>query len=284
MASCNIDLLENEFLEEYSTRDSIRRYTRTTAGYGISYLLDHNYGDIYREVLQRYVPKGRLQSGIRLLEFGCGGGMNLIHLLSLLERQGIPLQLACGTDFSGALLAAAGAETKSYLAPALREKVRFIEARNETLMADLAAGMNLGPQELAGSFDLLVGVNTIRYCHRLKNQAECVKGIFSLLAPGGTCVVIDMNDKFPAFRSRFRDQRTKEKEALYLPSLEAYAAPFHAAGFEVLRQEHFCWVPHSAGRGLTTTMRILTPFLNVLTPQRAMRSLVVARKPLTASA
>jgi len=33
------------FLEEYSTERNIRRYVKKTAGHGISYLLEHDYGD-----------------------------------------------------------------------------------------------------------------------------------------------------------------------------------------------------------------------------------------------
>src|SRR5271154_5306289 len=90
--------LNASFLEEYSSEESIRKYTGKTAGHGISYLLDHDYGKIYLAAIARYVPKPRLKTGIRLWEFGCGGGMNLLHLVSVLGRQGIPVDLACGTD------------------------------------------------------------------------------------------------------------------------------------------------------------------------------------------
>jgi len=132
-------------------------------------------------------------------------------------------------------------------------------------------------EALLGSFDLLLGVNTIRYSHRLSNQMGCARGIFNLLARGGVCIIIDMNNKFPAFRSRFRDAQSPE--ATYLPTLDAYAAPFVSVGFEILRKESFCWIPHSAGSGLTTFMRMLAPILNTVSRSRAMRSLVIARKP-----
>src|SRR5580698_515021 len=116
--------LNANFLEEYSTEDSIRKYTGKTAGHGISYLLDHEYGKIYTESIRKYVPKSALKTGIRLWEFGCGGGMNLLHLVSTLERQGTPVGFACGTDFSGTLIAAAGSEAKKYIAPNKMGKVR----------------------------------------------------------------------------------------------------------------------------------------------------------------
>jgi hypothetical protein len=124
----------------------------------------------------------------------------------------------------------------------------------------------------------MVGVNTVRYCHRLENEDAVAATIKSLLADRGVCVVIDMNDKFPAFRSRIRDRMNKDARAYYLPSLAEYSRPFETVGFTILRRENFCWIPHSAGPGLTAFMKALTPALNAVAPKRAMRSLVVAQK------
>src|SRR5262245_59390562 len=90
-------------LEQYSSEDAVRRYKRGTAGYGISYLLDHEYGNIYLNILRNYLlaPVGR---GIRLLEFGCGAGMNLIHWLKILNGEKLPVEAAYGTDFSEPLI------------------------------------------------------------------------------------------------------------------------------------------------------------------------------------
>lgn len=266
------------FLEEYNSQDSIRKYTKATAGSGISYLLDHDYGQIYLDVLERYIPKSNIQRGVRVWEFGCGGGMNLVHLVSMMERRGIIVDRAYGTDFSETLIDAANNEAAKYLLPSQQKKIRFCVARNESLIDDVSSRLKIPREQLAGSFDLLLGVNTIRYCHRLMNEMECVAAISELLVNKGVCVVIDMNDKFPAFRSRFRDRRTKEKKAYYLPTLDEYARPFASAGFEVLRKENFCWIPHSAGPGLTAVMRTLTPVLSTVLPSHAMRSLVISRK------
>jgi SAM-dependent methyltransferase len=270
--------LTGEFLEEYNSEESIRRYTKETAGSGISYLLDHDYGEIYLEVLEKYIPQSRKQKGIRLWEFGCGGGMNLLHLVSVMERRGIALDCAYGTDFSETLIEAAKRETKKYLTPEQSKKVRFCVARNENLLEDVTKGLEIDKNVLLGSCDFVFGVNTIRYCHRLMNENECAAEIFNLLTDNGVCVVIDMNNKFPAFRSRVRDRLTKEAKAYYLPSLEEYARPFTSAGFEILKKENFCWIPHSAGAGLTSVMKALTPVLSTLAPSRAMRSLVIGRK------
>jgi SAM-dependent methyltransferase len=271
--------LSDDFLAEYSTAQSIRKYSKETAGSGICYLLDHDYGEIYREILAMYVPTERKNSGIRMWEFGCGAGMNLLHLVSLIGDAGFALDFAIGTDFSDKLIEAASMEARASLAPRQRERVRFCLARNESLISDATKSRGLTRESLLRSFDLIIGVNTIRYCHRLGNERLCTSNIFDLLRTGGVCIVIDMNRGFPAFRGRLRDRLTKEKKAYYLPSLEEYARPFASAGFEILRKENFCWIPHSASPGLTSVMGALTPLLSALAPNRAMRSLLVCRKP-----
>jgi 2-polyprenyl-3-methyl-5-hydroxy-6-metoxy-1,4-benzoquinol methylase len=274
----NPSMLNGEFLEEYSSEDSLRKYSKETAGNGISYLLDHDYGEIYFSVIENQIPKSRVEKGIRLWEFGCGAGMNLLHLMSALERRGIPIEYAVGTDFSEALIGAAKLQAQRYLAPEQNQKVRFCVASHENLVEEVTKGLGVGKKALLGSFDVMLGVNTIRYCHRLMKENEVAATITSLLADRGVCIVIDMNDKFPAFRSRFRDRLAKEARAYYLPSLEEYARPFSAAGLQILKRENFCWIPHSAGSGLTAVMRALTPVLNTVAPSRAMRSLVIAQK------
>ena len=271
--------LRQDFLKEYSDGEKIRRYMKKTAGHGISYLLDHDYGDIYLEVADKYIPKAKTGKGLRLLEFGCGAGMNLLHLVSVLERRGMAVDFACGTDFSEALIESAKVEAKETLKPQLMDKVRFCVARNDNLIGDMTRELGSSRESLVGSFDLIFGVNTVRYCHRLKNEKDCAEGIHELLADGGVCIVIDMNDKFPAFRSRFRDRMRKGKDSYYLPSLDEYARPFASAGFEILRKDNFCWIPHSAGQSLTAIMRFMTPLLNGLGRRYAMRSLVISRKP-----
>ena len=72
--------LNEDFLKEYSAEENIRRYMKKTAGHGISYLLEHDYGQIYLEVIDNFLPKAAVAGGLRILEFGCGAGMNLLHL------------------------------------------------------------------------------------------------------------------------------------------------------------------------------------------------------------
>ena len=38
--------LNEQFLDEYVSDDAVRKYTTETAGYGISYLLEHEYARI----------------------------------------------------------------------------------------------------------------------------------------------------------------------------------------------------------------------------------------------
>ena len=263
-------------LEEYSSEDAVRRYSKGTAGYGISYLLDHEYGDIYLNALQNYLsaPVGK---GIRLLEFGCGAGMNLLHCLRILEREKVPVEAAYGTDFSERLILEASKEA-ACLPPELARRVRFLAGRNERLIADLSEGLNVHRREIVSAFHLVIGVNTFRYCHRLGKGKECAQDIYNMLAPGGVCVMIDMNCKFPLFRSLLRDHLTKTAEQRYIPTLREYSLPFESVGFEILDHRNFCWIPHSAGPALAGTCRTLAPILNLLIPSFAMRSLVIARR------
>jgi len=267
--------LYEKFLDEYVSEDAVRKYTTETAGYGITYLLQNDYAQIYLEAIDVYLHTSR-ERPLHLLEFGCGGGMNITRLVSLLESKNVPVECAYGTDFSPRLVEAAGQEAKAFLSPNLAGKLSFHVARNETLVQDLTSDLH-AENDLLGSFDLIVGVNTFRYCHRLGKGLDCASDIYRLLKPGGVCINIDMNDRFPAFRSRLKGQGQNQNEC-YLPSLDEYASPFKTVGFEIVKKGNFCWIPHSAGRALTFCCRLGSPFLNLFARSRAMRSLVVARK------
>lgn len=266
-----------KFLDEYASDGAVRKYTTGTAGHGISYLLNNDYGRLYLKVVDSYLRTMPVQP-LRLLEFGCGGGMNITRLVSLLEKRGNPVGCAYGTDFSTRLLEAAEQEAKAFLPPDLKKKLSFHVARNENLSQELAAGIKKPVAELYGSFDLIVGVNTFRYCHRIKKGVDCAQDIYRLLRPQGVCIIIDMNDRFPAFRSRLKGL-DRDPVACYIPTLKEYASPFEATGFEMIKKGNFCWVPHSAGPALTLSCRLMSPFLNLMLRSRAMRSLVIARKP-----
>ena len=91
----------DKFLDEYGSEDAVRKYTTGTAGVGISYLLRNDYARVYLDAVDSYLRTSPPRP-LRLLEFGCGGGMNIITLVSLLEQRGIPVECAYGTDFSRA--------------------------------------------------------------------------------------------------------------------------------------------------------------------------------------
>ena len=271
--------MDEAFFTEYTSHGAILKYTKATAGHGISYLLDHDYKDVYLGALAT-LPAGGKQRGIRILEFGCGGGMNLVQLVSVLKREGVKVEQAVGADFSPVLIEAAKRESKNYLRPEDQAGIEFHIAKNESLASDLSAATGIDSAKLADSFDFILGVNTMRYCHHSGSELSAARNILHLLKPGGVCVNIDMNDRFPLFVSAVKNKfRLHKLEECYIPSLEEYAAPFKATGFEILREEHFCWVSHSAGNLLCLGLRTLAPVLNVLCKSRAMRSLVVARKP-----
>jgi 2-polyprenyl-3-methyl-5-hydroxy-6-metoxy-1,4-benzoquinol methylase len=266
----------NVYLEEYSSEDAVRKYTSQTAGYGIRYLLANDYAQVYLTAVDEFL-KVRGDVGLRLLEFGCGGGMNIITLLALLERKGRKVDLAVGTDFSERLITAARNEADMFLTPEQQKRIRFAVARNDELASDLAAAMNASKKELEKSFQVILGVNTFRYCHRLGKELNCAKAIADLLMPGGISIMIDMNRKFPAFRSKLR-RSPEPPEERYLPTLDEYASPFAKVGLEILRKENFCWIPHSASPALTTICRLSAPALNMFAKPFAMRSLVISRK------
>jgi len=265
------------FFQEYTSPDAVLKYSKATAGFGINYLLENDYKGVYCEALER-LPEDAKRRGIRLLEFGCGAGMNLIHLVSLLKEKGIRLEKAIGTDFSPVLIDVARREANHELTVDELPKVDFFNAKNESLVPDLASAT--GDESLKNSFHFIFGVNTFRYCHRNQNSVACARDIMELLAPRGVCVMIDMNHGFPAFRSALKNHfRFHKKEECYIPTLDEYSEPFEKTGFNLLRRENFCWVPHSGGRLMCGTMTALAPMLNLVAKSRAMRSLVVAQKP-----
>ncbi len=269
------DMLRN-FSTEYNSQESVRKYSFETAGHGINYLLRNEYARIYLEALELIGASARRP--LHVLEFGCGAGMNIIGLLGMLDGRKIPIGSAWGTDFSPTLIDSAKQEARRAGSGRSAGKIAFHVARNEQLIEDLSKSTLRAPKDFESSFDLIFGVNTIRYCHRLGKQLDCARDIARLLRSGGVSVVIDMNDRFPAFRSHLMGSAEDPAET-YLPSLEEYTAPFEAAGFEIVSKRHFCWIPHSAGPALTRVCRVMTPLLNTVARSRAMRSLVIARKP-----
>jgi SAM-dependent methyltransferase len=137
------------------------------------------------------------------------------------KSPGIRVEQGIGTDFSPVLIEAAQRDGKNFLGPEQLQRLEFHQAKNESLLADLSAALKKVRSQLQGSFDFIFGVNTIRYCHDAGNELDCVRDIFDLLAPGGVCVVIDMNNRFPLFRSDLKNRlRRIREEECYVASLE----------------------------------------------------------------
>jgi 2-polyprenyl-3-methyl-5-hydroxy-6-metoxy-1,4-benzoquinol methylase len=166
--------LQNEFFKEYTSPEAISKYTRATAGVGISHLLDHDYKSVYMAALS-LLPAPATENGICMLEFGCGGGMNLVHLVSILNREGIRIQEAVGTDFSPVLIEAAKRDARECLREDELRRIGFHVARNETLSSDLAVSLGVDQRRLEGTFDFILGVNTIRYCHAAVRKSTVQK-------------------------------------------------------------------------------------------------------------
>jgi len=268
------------FLDEYSRDDVIAKYINGTAGTGIEYALTHVYGPVYLDVIKAVIAERPRHHKFRVLEYGCGGGMNLLKLIELFRQQGSEIDSAIGADFSPRMIEAARREAARLLPRDLGRRMRFAVASNERLVEDLAGSLGCSAGEIEGTFDLVVGVNTFRYCHRLEKERDCARDIWGLLAPGGYSVMIDMNRRFPLFRSKLTEMFSRRpKEESYLPSLEEYARPFRRAGFAIRESRNFCWVPHSAGPGLVVLCRTVSPLLDLCCPGFAMRSLVVAQRP-----
>jgi len=273
-------VLADVFLDEYSRDDVIAKYLSDTAGTGIAHALTYVYAPIYRKVVKAIVAQRPRGQAFRVLEYGCGGGMNLVKLVDIFREERAEIDRAIGADFSPRMVEAARRDAAQRLTPQLQQKIAFAVAANETLIRDLATDLGVGDREITGSFDVIVGVNTFRYCHRLARQVDCARDILSLLRPGGYSIMIDMSQRFPLFRSRLRDAFSgRSKSEYYLPSLAEYTEPFSRVGFRILERRNFCWFPHSAGPALVGLLRVLAPVLDACVPSFAMRSLVVAQKP-----
>jgi SAM-dependent methyltransferase len=268
------------FLDEYSRDDVIAKYLSETAGAGIAHALAHVYAPVYLDAVNALVAQRSRAHEFRVLEYGCGGGMNLLKVMELLRQQRAVIGTGVGADFSPRMVEAARHEASLHLPSELHKKICFAVAGNETLAPDLAKGLGCNVEEIESSFDIIVGVNTFRYAHRLNKENDCARDIFRLLRPGGYSIMIDMNQRFPLFRSKLSDLVSRRpKNEYYLPSLEEYSRPFQLAGFTIMERRSFCWFPHSAGPRLVALCRTLEPLLDFCFSPFAMRSLVVAKRP-----
>ena len=202
----------DSFFREYTSQDAILKYTKATAGFGISYLLDHDYKNVYLQALA-LLPADMKRGPLRMLEFGCGGGMNLLHLLTVLSRDNFNVEQAIGTDFSPVLVDAANKEARSYLDPQQRSRVQFCVAKNETLLEELSASLEQEPSELENSFQLIIGVNTIRYCHRARKAVGLRARHFSSARAGRSLCSDRYERSLSRFPQRLEEQASRQERA-----------------------------------------------------------------------
>src|SRR5258708_13394480 len=95
----NTEQINEKFLEEYASEDAVRKYTTETAGFGINYLLSNDYATVYLSAVDSYLRTSPARP-LRLLEFGCGGGVTLFPLPFLLARKRICLEHATLANLS----------------------------------------------------------------------------------------------------------------------------------------------------------------------------------------
>lgn len=263
---------------EYQHPDTIRRYRPRSAGEGINYLLRESYGPLLLDSLKTALAEAGL-TRLRILEFGCGAGMAIQHVAQTIAEEGIELDLAVGADFAPAMIEAAAEETGNLDSAGT---LRFVVASNERLAEELADGLGEPLKALAGTFQLAFGINTFRYPIRHGTSSEAVHSLGTLLASGGRVVIIDMNDRFPyGLRPTFGRNGGKSLVSFgtqKLPTLDEYARPLAEGGFEILRKDHFAWIPHSANGLRFRVARAASGVLDILVRDRAMRSLIIARK------
>jgi hypothetical protein len=103
----------NAYFEEYSAEEAVQKYVSDTAGSGIGYLLEEVYGRIYDEQINKLIAQSGENAAFRILEYGCGGGMNLMCIIRHLLTRGLKLDFACGTDFSPKMIEAAKKEASA---------------------------------------------------------------------------------------------------------------------------------------------------------------------------
>jgi SAM-dependent methyltransferase len=279
---------EADVLAYYTQPEVMTRYLPSSACPGVGYAVSHVYGAIYQSIIGSIVAHRPQHHEFRVLEYGCGGGMNLLQLIQIFRAQGVGLTSAIGTDLSWSMINAAHKEAGQRLPAELKHLVRYFVARNETLAEDLAFGLGRNPQELHNTFDLALGVNTFRFTHRLKKDGDCARDLFAMLQPGGYSIMIDMN-RYLRFRgSRIHDLLTGASRRSYIPSLAEYSRPFHEAGFGITcARTFFCftqlpfgtWMPGKLNGALLALCRSRKGMFDACFPRFAQHALVIARKP-----
>lgn len=287
-----------KIINEYDTNTGVSKYVPATAGAGIDFLLREVYGPIYLDAIKELREEKGPDKPIRILEFGCGGGMNLIYIIKMLRSMNIPVDAAYGTDLSKKMIIASYEVARELLDSEDLKITKFVVASNEEIQNQLTTESELNQDHFNDYFDLIIGVNTFRYSWRNKKARETADQLYKMLSSGGRMVVIDMNQGFPYYLARLRNLYSKItmkneeassrvvddlKAILYrnndLPTLEEYVEPFRNAGFKISREAIFSWIGHSSSMLRLSTTRALAPILDKILPTHAMRVLVIGIKP-----
>lgn len=135
------------YLDEYTRGDIIDRYIAKSAGAGIAYVLEKIYGPIYTRCIKELIDQAPRNHKFRIMEYGCGGGMNLIKLAELVRGEAVLLEKVYGTDFSAPMIEAARREAVQYLPSSLVDTVCYCVARNERLLSDFACNTSVASEK-----------------------------------------------------------------------------------------------------------------------------------------
>jgi SAM-dependent methyltransferase len=255
----------------------------------MDHALKNVYQPIYRKVIQAILSERPVRHRVRILEYGCGGGMNLLELVELFHAVGLRVENAIGTDFSPGMIEAARNEAERRLSGGLNAVVRYVIARHETLVSDLASNKGTQPRDLYSSFDFVLGVNTFRFTHRQKQENAFARELFALLRPGGYSVMIDMHRGVRFRGSRLHDRCTQSQLGSYLPTCREYSRAFQRVGFVITdARPFFCctslpvctWLPDVMKLSLLASCRVLRPLLDACLPPFAKHLVVIAKKPI----
>jgi hypothetical protein len=122
--------------------------------------------------------------------------------VSLLERKGIPVQCAYGTDYRSAWCSPRQ-EGQGISGSGSCKEIGLYVARNGRLLKTWPQRAQAA-DDLAGFFDLVIGVNTFQYCHRPVNNE--VRQSIALLPPECTSTSTRTTD-FRPLKSLKRDNR-----------------------------------------------------------------------------
>ena len=156
------------------------RYTHSAPWYDVM-----SAEPVYRVGRQRAIPALHLQPGSRVLDVGCGTGLNFPYLLAAVSSRG----RIVGVDQSGQMLEMARRKTRDQPAGV----VTLVQSDAEQLDLLAVAGVE-GSNE---PFDAVLFTYSLSLMH---DWEEAWRRATSLVRPGGRAAVVDM--ELPHGRAR----------------------------------------------------------------------------------